>query len=134
MQAQLIHVLAVPRQLDAARLAWFHVPKTGSSFVNTIFTHSCPALPPDVYLDLGLQSTRSEVFSRPVCRPGFQFSSASALLHRSIAGAVNNGSCNSPPAEAAVPQPLTSLQIVPASGTATRLMPFSSSQHRCHFV
>lgn len=38
-------------ELDVKKLAWFHIPKTGTSFANILITWGCPRVPDDAHLE-----------------------------------------------------------------------------------
>jgi hypothetical protein len=44
-QRQPIPIPFARRKETAAALRWLHVPKTGSSFGNTVYHHACPSIP-----------------------------------------------------------------------------------------
>ncbi|CAK0871575.1 unnamed protein product [Prorocentrum cordatum] len=77
--------------LSVERLAWLHIPKTGTSFVNVLVTWACPGLgdgeyfdgPPDLVWKRWIDKNREK------CRPGLHLGCGHDEIH------VSGRACNS---------------------------------------
>jgi len=59
--------------LDPARVAWLHVPKTGTSFANMMGTWACPGMLENDTLPLNMVQNLQTFIRAGECRKGFSF-------------------------------------------------------------
>lgn len=77
--------------LSVGKLAWLHIPKTGTSAVNILITWACPGLGDGEYFD-GPPDLKWKAWidkNRQICRPGLNLGCGHDQLHRS------SDACNS---------------------------------------
>lgn len=81
-----------PNELDASKLAWLHVPKTGTSFANTLASWACPGLEETEFAGSGENGGNDTVLGSFMehhghqCSEGFSFCNGHTPIGR--------GSCN----------------------------------------